>query len=364
MMDSELNNIKASIPDPIPSVNESIGETWVEGSEEISLKQIAFIRAINDLDSVIINEEKEVILPSLATRTKGGIPRLTTHTAINHLVTSHMWGDWSAPELIVIMPGVDTVQENGLPQNLRHQDSFWYKDLKVPKNSVLIWRDVIPPEFKNSEYKNIEVKLDKKILEKIENLNMESKKAKNREEIIRISDQKYSLKRDLEDYFQQIVSKQLKEMNYSHLPKENGTYSHHKNLDHSIHNLAKVLGVNTSYIHSETPSYMFEQLHLLDRYYQDPKNVKPLTINDIRDDLYHYDFMKDITTFAGGDYDMIRIFTSELSNWMSANLKSIEDDESIKDSFHIFFNNNPFVKELLREFSAKNGKLEELIDSL
>ncbi len=61
---------------------------------------------------------------------------------------------------------------------------------------------------------------------------------------------------------------------------------------------------------------------------------------------------------------MIRIFTSELSNWMSANLKSIEDDKSIKDSFHIFFNNNPFVKELLREFSAKNGKLEELIDSL
>jgi len=131
----------------------TLGKEWKEGSNDISLEQIAFVRAINEIEGIDINQKGEIILPNLANRTKGKIPRLTTHTAINHLVESHTLGSWFVPEVTVIMPGQQTVEENGNPQNLRHPDSFWYGDLKVPEGSTLVWKKEVPDKFKGNKYK-------------------------------------------------------------------------------------------------------------------------------------------------------------------------------------------------------------------
>jgi hypothetical protein len=361
MTDPESNNTKITVSDPISPTNTPIGEIWENGSEEISLKQIAFVRALNDPDSIVIKEDKEIILPCLATRTHGEIPRLTTHTAINHLVASHMWGNWASPEVIVIMPGVDTVKENGNPQNLRHQDSFWYKDLKVPKSSVLIWRDTTPEEFKDSGYENVEVRLDETTLKRLESLNANLEQAQTGEEKNKIDSQIYSLQHDLEKYFQEIVYQQLKRMNYSHLPNENGMYSNHKNLDHSIHNLSEKLGIKTSYPHSETASHMFEDLNLLKKHFINPEDIKPVTSEEIIQDLNIYNSMKDYTPLLGDDYYMLKIFIAELSDWISKNSKEVESNESIRIALRDFINTNQFIADLLKDFLSKDPILEKLI---
>ena len=152
---SERNEGKQNLDSNPTDSTHTIGKEWKEGDKEISLQQIAFVRAVNELEGVNINEDGEIILPSLASRTKGKVPRLTTHTAINHLVGAHAFGSWFTPEVTVIMPGESTIKKNGKPQNIRHADSFWYGDIKVPKDSILIWKEKTPEKFEKNIYTNI-----------------------------------------------------------------------------------------------------------------------------------------------------------------------------------------------------------------
>lgn len=348
---------KATVPDD----GSSIGKEWEVGSENISLEQICFVRAVNEIEGIDINKKGEIILPNLATRTKGKIPRLTAHTAINHLVQSHHWGSWFAPEVTVIMPGEQTVKENGVPQNLRHADSFWYGDIIIPEGSMLIWKNEIPEKFKGNRFKNVELRTPESVLKKLTDLQEAYDKEEVHEERVRIGNEQYALQEKLESNLQGVVGQHIEELGYTHLPGDNGVYSVHKNLDHAIHNLSEKLNITSSFIHADTASKHFEELNLLAKYFTRPEQREELTSEVVRKDLWRYQSLLRDVDLSEDDFNMVRIFASELLYWMKENIMEIKENRLFKEDLDIFLEENPDFKNLLTNYSTTDKELQEII---
>ncbi len=349
---------------------EKTNKPWQEGDPSISLDQIAFVKAIKDIRSVTVNENGEIILMSAARSTNGEIPRITNHTAINHLVNDHMVGEWSNPELIIIMPGESTVDLNGLPQNLAHVDTFWYGDIKIPIDSILLWRDTIPEGFANSRYKNVGLKMINDIEDKAKSLEEIISNPSDIQELNKAEAELNDLRKESHQKFQDIVSSHLLEMNYTPLTRENGRYSHHKNLDECVYNLRLQLGIPTGTIHANTFSGNMESAE----YFDIGPLWKMIQINndhnsqysieevlDNIDEIYNWPDNKNLSV---GDNDVEKILISELYFWISKNIEKIRTSKDLQERFATFFTLHKDIKELLLIFSKNNPSLSNEIGQL
>lgn len=349
---------------------EKTNKPWQEGDPSISLDQIAFVKAIKDIRCVSVNENGEITLMNAARSTNGAIPRITNHTAINHLVNDHMVGEWSNPELIIIMPGESTVDLNGLPQNLAHVDTFWYGDIKIPIDSILLWRDTIPEGFANSRYKNVGLKMINDIEDKAKSLEEIISNPSDIQELNKAEAELNDLRKESHQKFQDIVSSHLLEMNYTPLTRENGRYSHHKNLDECVYNLRLQLGIPTGTIHANTFSGNME---ILDYLTEGPLfqiiniNNNPetqYTIEDVLNNLEEIYRLEDYKNLTQGDKNVEKIFISELYYWMTKNIEKLSDSKGLQEKFSILFNSQEDYRSLLLEYSRDNANLRNLIEQL
>lgn len=82
------------------------------------------------------------VMRSTYDATDGYQPRVTVHTALNHVVNSHAGGQWEEMPIVVIAPLEDMIKENGLPCGIQSVDTFWElnpgQDLVLPESTRIL----------------------------------------------------------------------------------------------------------------------------------------------------------------------------------------------------------------------------------
>jgi hypothetical protein len=117
---------------------EPLKDNGGEIKPEIGFENIVFVRKNDYLPDF---EDGKVVEKTWFERTKDEeIPslRMTTHWTLNEGVGSHMMGNWENSPVTIVAPGKQTIEKNGLPQNLYSVDTFWTHGIELPKGSVII----------------------------------------------------------------------------------------------------------------------------------------------------------------------------------------------------------------------------------
>jgi hypothetical protein len=82
-----------------------------------------------------------------------GIPRNTIHFSLNHLVSDHVLGTWSAMPYVIIAPLESSIQSNGSPSVLNTVDTFFEtypgEGFSLPEGFILV-----KPAEKQTEFDN------------------------------------------------------------------------------------------------------------------------------------------------------------------------------------------------------------------
>lgn len=79
-----------------------------------------------------VNADGSVSLPSTYVATGGREARNTVHFALNHKVTSHLYGSWDNTAFAIVAPFAETVKQEGPPAMLMPSDTYWTTNAKNP----------------------------------------------------------------------------------------------------------------------------------------------------------------------------------------------------------------------------------------
>ena len=384
------------------SMIEPVGKSWSETpafcdpryrenySQEITLEQICFVKALKDSSCIRQSPDGRLYLPTLATVTNGDETRITNHTSINHLVNDNPGGYWGTSEVIVIMPGKNAFELNGVPENITHFDTFWSGDIQIPEGSVIIWRGKKPENYiEHNGYINIELNLgeeNEEIKERIVRLEKSvrepniTSEEQNKCQYIRNELIKYT-----HDQLDEIIRKVVEKMGYTYLPKENGRYSHHRNLDDQLVELGKKYGIRTFVPHSDTYSGLMEKisfftlgaLTVISRMNKDPKPEDDLNevlggyasiMNGIgtveNPEPTESEILSYFENLTDGDKNVRQIFASELFYWLNNNIEKVGNTKKIREQLKLLFDMDPYLKELILQFSAKSPELNKHLNEL
>lgn len=384
------------------SMIEPTGIKWVEPpfpdsirycenpSREITLEQICFVKALKDSSCIRQSPDGRLYLPTLATVTNGEETRITNHTSINHLVNDNQGGYWGTSEVIVVMPGKNAFELNGVPENLTHYDTFWSRDVQIPDGSIIIWRNKkLENYMEHNGYINIELNLEEEneeIKERIAGL----EKSIHEPNIATIEQDKCVYIRNelikyAHDQLDKIIRKVVEKMGYTYLPYENGRYSNHNNLDHQLIELGEKYGIRTFVPHSDTYSGLMEKisfftlgaLTIISRMNKDPKPEDDLNevfgsyasiMNDIgtveNPEPTESEILSYFENLSDGDKNVRQIFASELLYWLKNNIEKVGNDKKIRKHLKLLFDMDPYLKELILQFSAKSPELNKHLNEL
>ena len=384
------------------SMIEPIGKRWLEKSmfpdsmygdysPEITLEQICLVKALNDSRCIRQSPDGRLYLPTLANVTKGNETRITNHTSINHLVNDNPGGYWGTSEVIVIMPGKNAFELNGVPENITHFDTFWSGDTQIPEGSVIIWRGKKPEDYMEHDgYINIELNLgeeNEEIKERIAGLerlihepNISSKDLNTNMFIL------HELKKYAHDQLDNIVKSVVEKMGYTYLPYENGRYSHHNNLESQLIDLGEKYGIRTFVPHSDTYSGLMETVGFFDLgalTVISRMNKNPTPEDDLGEVLASYSIIardmactgknpkptkSEISTYfenlLDGDKNIRQIFASELFYWLNNNIEKAGNNKKIREQLKLLFDMDPYLEELILQFSTKSPELNKHLNNL
>ena len=134
-----------------------VGALSVNGEVEPKAK---FTEAGDAVDKNVIEKVKEAGLVAVHTsrsvpvdgkilstaeynvNTADQFPRDSIHLALNHTVTSHMWGDFSSQKATVIAPMAGMLELNGAPAAMADVDTYWMATagsaIELPKETIIV----------------------------------------------------------------------------------------------------------------------------------------------------------------------------------------------------------------------------------
>ncbi len=231
----------------------STGREWFEGSPNIELDQICFVRAIKDLNQMTIRElngKNKILLTNVEDSSRGKFDVSTVHWSVNHKVNSHSSGEWFGPKMVVVAPAKSLIKENGNPENLHATDTFWSKEMCLPTGTrILSVGDnelvtkkidgvkIIKSEVTSEELEKLKL-LEKAFLAEVTNFQKESGFR--------------SYGKRIEERINNEVNKIISDMGYSILDDSYATYMGNDNLDSAIADLANRLKVKNNTSHENT----------------------------------------------------------------------------------------------------------------
>lgn len=222
---------------------------------------LCFVRALDNPGLQLKLHHGQLISQTPIDSSKGEIPRVTNHFAVNHFVQQHMTNSWAGSGAVLLCPGKTTVALNGKPENLHAVDTFWSNDITIPDDSFVIWLKDPPKNIEIPEnIHSVAIKLpDVKLLE-LENIetSINNKKFDCAEDLMLLENRASDLNEELQNMISQIVDHQLKQMGYPVFWGDNGTYMHQPGIDKAISDLAKREGIKTSATHANTPMGILE----------------------------------------------------------------------------------------------------------
>jgi len=353
--------------------------------KKITLDQICFVKALPNPSSIEQQTNGYLYLQTLATVTNGEQTRITNHTSINHLVMDNLGGNWGTSEVVVIMPGKDTFELNGVPENLTHYDTFWSGDIKIPSGSVIIWVSSMPEKYIGCKgYINIGLGLEeetKELKERIAALEKRIKSFPGVDELDKCMYIRNELIEYAHDKLDRIVKAVVEKMGYTYLPLENGRYSLHNNLDEQLIKLKEEFKIRTSVPHSDTYSGNMEMINifLLGAMTNiSNMNNNPNPEDDLDEVLHSYSYLADNVVYphsksealsyfenlSDGDKNVRQIFASELFYWLKNNIEKIGNDRKIRRQLKLLFDIDPYLEELILQFSDKNLELNKHLNKL
>ncbi len=243
--------------DNTPVRDQKIGKEWVEGSQDIEWNQICFVRAINDPRQIKIetnNGKNYTHLISVEDSSKGEYDTATIHWSINHKVAGHMWGDWSAPRFVFVSPSENLIKENGIPDNLKAVDTFWSKEIVIPKESKILSIGN-NQELENKDPDGVEIikscvtdeEMNK--LSKLYQIHLGDVVDFQKEGNYRLH------KKVIDEKITKEINEIISDMGYSILDEDHGgVYMGNKNLDYAVYRLGVRVGIKHSTLHAYTLS--------------------------------------------------------------------------------------------------------------
>lgn len=351
---------------------ESVGRQWQEGEASISWDQMCFVRAIVDEKSIEVADQK-IKLPTLSSITKGGYPRFTNHWSINHLVKTNFGGSWAMSKMVVISPAEALVNKNGLPENLAAVDTFWTKDMIVPKGSIIICVGDIPYQLNNlGGIKVVSMPSDDKIIEKIKmsQLAMDNHEAKTTEEQMKLENDVFWGKAELDAKVREVVNNEIKNLGYTVLDREAmGVYMHERGLDGAIYNFSKEKGINSSRIHADTLFGELEHQYfwegpLMALVYSNSFNELQKKVEEDtgkKDGVEFYlnkaakIFNKDEWKWIDAEKRERLVFCAELYRILKNSAKSLKTDKKLRSTCDSFFKECSEIKDIIKSWSETDS---------
>jgi hypothetical protein len=239
---------------------QNTGEKWEEGSPQIELSQICFVRALKDTSQIKITDVgsgDEAYLPNLNELTKGEYDRSTVHWSINHKVSSHLYGSWFDSKVVVIAPAEGMIKRNDIPENLNAVDTFWAKGLFLPQESkiLLIGKN---KKFNDKSIKGVQIVKSQITEGELANLKALEKTTNNDPINFQKEDDYFSAGKEIDNKICSEVNKLIDEMGYTVLDQDHGTYMGEENLDEDISLLSDKYGIKHSTLHTYTLFGNFE----------------------------------------------------------------------------------------------------------
>lgn len=87
-------------------------------------------------------------IPTTAMATDFNFARPTVHVTLNHIVHSHMLGNWDDMPIVVLAPYNSVVEKNGNPLQVAAADTFFAPDINtglvLPENAHIVHPGVVP----------------------------------------------------------------------------------------------------------------------------------------------------------------------------------------------------------------------------
>lgn len=141
-----FENVKSTgIPFKLSEKGEDSFLNYYDPEQEMSWDNIAFVRSEKKFPT-----KKDGKLQVLTPHEESDVDRMTTHWTLNHKVLSHSYGSWEGNPYLIVCPGKDMVDLNGLPVNLYGIDTFWEKGIVLPENAVIISSGEVPEDIDKS----------------------------------------------------------------------------------------------------------------------------------------------------------------------------------------------------------------------
>lgn len=92
-----------------------------------------------------LDDKGQPFIQTTAMATDNTLPRASVHVTLNKVVSSHMGGNWDAAPIVVLAPYRDIVRENGNPQEISVDDTYFIADpdkgLLLPDSTYIIRGD-------------------------------------------------------------------------------------------------------------------------------------------------------------------------------------------------------------------------------
>lgn len=88
------------------------------------------------------NNDGNLCIETSAKATDYRVPRSTIHFTLNHVVTSHQYGNWDDAKIVILAPFKDVVKKNSNPEMVYLEDTYFEPDpdkgLLLPESSYII----------------------------------------------------------------------------------------------------------------------------------------------------------------------------------------------------------------------------------
>jgi len=114
---------------------DAVDEDVIEKVREAGLVAVHTSRSVPVDGKILSTAEYNV-------NTADQFPRDSIHLALNHTVTSHMWGDFSSQKATVIAPMAGMLELNGAPAAMADVDTYWMATagsaIELPKETITV----------------------------------------------------------------------------------------------------------------------------------------------------------------------------------------------------------------------------------
>lgn len=82
------------------------------------------------------------VIPTFLSSSEGKYPRSTLHFTLNHVVESHMEGNFDENDVVIVAPLSKMIEENGLPESMAAVDTWWNlnpgQELVLPEDTIVL----------------------------------------------------------------------------------------------------------------------------------------------------------------------------------------------------------------------------------